>query len=664
MKSTISSTILWMAFFLSFPMLSHGEAIKKTNSVNEGIAPRHTVLLALTELQQVVEKTTSLSPKEISSHTNTLTSQSHTFAGDLAIAKALMSFISSYEKNLGPLWLNKVILNPKEIKDEDRIHWAAFWAMQHFFDQIYTAEGLTKHLPQINGFKFKSADYFPGKVDPAETILSEHKVSINGSYLATWGPPVFHMDKPARKPTGAYLLPGSVATVIVPDSLVGKGYEVRVGAHSWDLKKKKKVLRLYRVSAVYPINQKEVQVANPLGGGIYIEVPYEADAGVVEIKISNVVRSPYFSMKSFHMTTLEQWRQKERNFKSPWADFQSGRFMMQVPTSWIYQLEDPVSLMEDWDKAIGISNKTFGRPEDFGKEMIYPQVDTQLRGRAFHPGYPSGNRGYDPLKDYGGYHDNHLVRGPQYAHSYEFHEQGHGYMFPKYSGDREAAVNLPFVAVLNRGFDFGLEEAFRLSRGIQNKFVTLDTTAIAWMMSDHFLEKTGMEGYERQYQAKGHAKFVDIVRLFGWEIIDNFFKSTNQDHMDGKPWSINKSDGDKYTLRLSKIANADLRPLIHFWGIPTENLESSNARIKEMNIRPSSNVWDLLHRYKTLIPKNKESFQDYAKKWWEKQPSPEGFTTQRNHAARWESYDEKMVQKTSDSVQEIIDTYFPAGRPD
>ena len=86
-------------------------------------------------------------------------------------------------------------------------------------------------------------------------------------------------------------------------------------------------------------------MASPLGGGIYLEVPLRAEAGLVEVTLRNVVRSPFFSAKPCHRTTLDEWRNVERNHQAPWADFQSEKFMMQVPTRWIQKLEDPVTLM-------------------------------------------------------------------------------------------------------------------------------------------------------------------------------------------------------------------------------------------------------------------------------------------------------------------------------
>ncbi|MFO7821379.1 MAG: M60 family peptidase N-terminal accessory domain-containing protein [Lentisphaeria bacterium] len=625
---------------------------------------KNTVAAALDALKSHITGEATLEPATIEKYTKTIDANKQVIGSRGDIIKACFDLIKTYDEEKEPLWIGYEKLNSKKRTPGDEIHWAVFWVMQHVMDQVYTSEGMDRYGNLLDGFRFGSADYFPGKIKKQEITKENYTVKIDGSYPETWGSPFFHEDRPARNPTGAYLVPGTVATVTVPESMVDKGYQIRVGAQSWDLSKKPRVKRLYRCTTLYDIDSTAVKVANPLGGGIYIEVPLKADAGVVEVDIENAARSPYFSSKSFHKTSLKQWREVERKRQAPWADFQSENFMMQVPTSWIYKLDDPVTLMKNWDKALTVTNKLMGYPPQLGKETLYTQVDTQLRGRAFHPGYPAGNRGYDPTKDYGGYHTHHLVRGPQQAHSYELHELGHAYLFPKYAGDREAVVNLPHVAAMNRAFGMDLNEAFRSSRSQANEFCTLDTTAVAWMMSDHFVDDGFMKGYERQYQLKGHAKFVDIVRLFDWQVLDKFWRSLNQDYMDGNPWPRNVKDTDKYTLRLSKMAAADLRPLIHFWGIPTLDDAKSDAAIKAAGIRPSAKVYDLLVKYKGLVPDNNKAFREFALKWWQKEPSPEGYTTERNHVARWESYDEKEAARVRETVQAIIDRYFPNGRPD
>lgn len=629
----------------------------------EGDKSPELLVQAIAALQGHLKGEAELDGKQIDGLTQTIKTHQAWLGKDADVLKAGMDVVATYEAAKGPLWIGYKDLSNKERTPGDEIHWAAFWVMQCIVDEVYTPAGIARFGNLLDGFRFACADYFPGKVEEPADPAAVHTVKISGSYPDTWGAPILGEDLPARKPTGSYLAPGAIAAVTVPDALVNKGYKIRVGAHSWDHQRKPRVKRLFRVSTVYDIDATTVRVANPLGGGIYIEVPYKADAGVVEVSIRNAVRSPYFSWKDFHKTTLAEWLATERNRKAPWADFQSDRFMMQVPTRWIYKLEDPVSLMQDWDAAMDAMNDLMGRPRRHGRETLYAQVDTQLRGRAFHPGYPSSNCGYDPNGDFGGMAKHHLVAGPRNAHSYEFHEMGHGFLFAKYLGDQEAAVNLLHVAVFNRAFGVGLEEAFRSSRGQENGFMTVDTTAVAWMMSDNFVNHEGMANYERQYQLQGHAKFVDIVRLFGWEALDAFWKSVNQDYEDGKPWPNKSEDTDAYTLRLAEKAGADVRPLIEFWGIPIKDRAASDAAVKAAGLEPSAKIHDLLVKYKSLVPADNAAFREFAATWWGKEPSPEGFTSERNHAARWESYNAAEAARAGQAVQNIIDAYFPNGRP-
>jgi hypothetical protein len=260
-----------------------------------------------------------------------------------------LELAAAYEAAEGPLFINEATRSGFKRKPTGgfELDRAVFAVQQGLIDYAYTPGNLKKFNKILEGAAFKTSAYFPGTVNAPVDPDAVHGVSINASQPACWGIPVMGNEKPARRPTGCYLAPGSIAKVTVPRSMVGKGFNLRVGTHGWDMKKKPLVKRLDRVSIVYPIDQVHTAVANPLGGGIYIEVPYEADAGVVQVQISNALRSPYFSARSFDKTTLEEWKKTERRHPDPWADFESDKFMMQVPTKWIYDYDDPVALMKD-----------------------------------------------------------------------------------------------------------------------------------------------------------------------------------------------------------------------------------------------------------------------------------------------------------------------------
>ena len=625
------------------------------------------LLAALTALKGHLEGRQALDAKQIEAQKRTIDTQAEGFGRDGATIKAAFDLVAAYEKSNGPLWVSGRAFDRGKggkTPPPNDIHWTVYTVMQRIMDRVYTPENLARHGALLDGFVFGCSARFPGAVPPSARTAAVYTVKVDASYRMPFTHEVLGEELPARRPTGAYAPPGAIVTVAVPASLVGKGYAIRVGAHSWDHSNKPRALRLDRVSLVYPVAGTDTQVANPLGGGIYLEVPLGADVGVVELAIRQAVRSPFFAATAYHKTTPEEWRGVERDAPAPWADFQTGKFLMQVPASWIRKLDDPAALMADWDKAMDAVTDLMGLPNVWGREVAYLQVDLQNRGSAFFPGYPTCNDRYDPASDYGGYAEHYLVRGPQRAPDYVFHEMGHGFQFAKYAGDREAAVNLLHVAVLNRKFGVDLETAFRSSRGQSNEFCTLDTTAVAWMMTQHFVDNEPMAPYERQYQLTGHAKFVDIVRLFGWEALDKFWRSIVSDEEEGKAWDRESSDTDKYTLRLAQSAGMDLRPLVHFWGIPTLNDSASDAAVKAAGLPASPKIYDLLLRYEGLVPKDRETFRSFALSWWGKPPRPEGFTIERNHASRWDSYDEKDAERVRRRVHAVLDRYFPNGRPE
>jgi hypothetical protein len=320
--------------------------------------------------------------------------------------------------------------------------------------------------------------------------------------------------------------------------------------------------------------------------------------------------------------------------------------------------------MVDWDKAMDAMNDLMGLPRVWGKETMYQQVDLQFRGSAFFPGYPTSNSRYDPNRDYGGNVDHYFLRGPRYAPGHVFHEAGHGFLFVKFAGEHESTVNLPHVAVWHRMFGKSLDEAFASSRSMQkNKHRTLDNTAVTWMTSLNFMDRKPMHAGEKAYQLKGHAKYVDIARLFGWKVLGDYWRSWVDDFEAGRPWSKHGTEYDVLNLRLSKTAGVDLTPLLHFWGIHPGDAAALKAAVAAGALPASAKVYDTLVRYKSMVPENKQAFREFGRTWWGKQPNPKGYMTERGHAKLWEEFHEETSAQIKKVVQDILDKYFPNGRP-
>jgi len=626
--------------------------------------------MAMRQLARHVKETSTLDADQIKQQTEMIRKNIDQIGQTSDIISQAFDLVASYETTVGPLFMNQKTRGgfPRKPAGGLELDRAMFVVQQGLIDRAFTPENLKEYRQILDGAAFRTSSYFPGAADAPTDPTTVHEVTINASQPACWGIPVMDNEKAARRPTGCYLAPGSIAEVIVPESMVGRGFSVRVGAHSWDLKKKSKIVRLDRVSIVYPIQEIRTSIANPLGGGIYIEVPYRADAGIVKVTITNAVRSPFFSARSFDKTTLEQWRTTERHHPGPWADFESDKFMMQLPTKWIYNYDDPVTLMRDWDKSMDIVSELFGLPLIRPKTVLYLQVDLIFRGSANFPGYPQSNFRYNPNKAEDGNSNHWLLKGPQSAGQTIFHELGHAQLFTKFRGEVEAVVNLPYVAVLNRGFGVDLDTAF--GRSFSKPYVSLDQAAIMWMVTENFRKGRPMNisnspANEVRYQHRGYGKYVEIVRLFGWKALEDFWHSVNLDYLKGIEYPRNSDPTDSRILRMSRTAGVDLRPLIHFWGIHPEDNDALKQALDAEGLKSSALIYDRLTHYKTLIPMNNVEFARHAKI-----VNPRGIRKGRNplYGEGWyytwlPKYEESHGEAAEAALEEIIDLYFPAGRP-
>ena len=211
-----------------------------------------------------------------------------------------------------------------------------------------------------------------------------HAVTINAYNPDEWGLRVAFARQPRRQPTGYYLSAGSVGEVIVPAELVDRGYSILVGAHTADHKDKRDPKRLDRVSTRFEIINAKTKIANPLGGGVYIEVPNRETLGPREIQLRGVIKSPLYSLRDFDKTTAEEWL-TQRGHPGPWADFVSDKFMMQVPTSWIYAFDEPEELMNKWDLGDGWCVRVHGHFTQGPKQRgaVPPTRSPSCRHSAF-----------------------------------------------------------------------------------------------------------------------------------------------------------------------------------------------------------------------------------------------------------------------------------------
>ena len=189
---------------------------------------------ALNALMVHLSGEASLAPSELAEYKTTIYANKDFFGASSAIIAASFKLVATYDTEVGPLWVPgspQEKLMRADMSDSE-IHWAVYTVMQNIIDKTYTGSNIVENEDLFSGFKFGSSAWFPGACDAPEDPEKTTTVTINASFLETFGRDTMFWTRPARKPTGTYLAPGTIATVIVPEALVGKGYQVRVGSHS------------------------------------------------------------------------------------------------------------------------------------------------------------------------------------------------------------------------------------------------------------------------------------------------------------------------------------------------------------------------------------------------------------------------------------------------
>jgi hypothetical protein len=540
---------------------------------------------------------------------------------------------------------------------------------QGLIDHTYHSTWLQDSVDLLRDKSFQTSTYFPGSVAPPSDPNTTETARVRASYMLAPGsqPHATIGNANVIRPTGCYLAPGSIGEITVPQALVGKGIKIRVGAHFWNLENKGNYKRMDRVSITYDLNEAVTKIAHPLGGGIYLELPLGVDEGIVDITLKNVVRAPFFSKKTFHETSLEEWQQTERNHPAPWADFETDKFMMQVPTSWIYAFDDPKSLLDDWDKSMDAVSDLLARPRITDRHKNYLQFDVIIRGSAYHPGYPMSNTPYNPNASTNGTPNHNILKGPQFQQDIHFHELGHEVAITKFAGEVEAFVNFLYVPVLNKCFGYSLAEAFAQSFGPSyNYYQSKDNTVKTRLVSNTFCE-----GQERnicnctknevRYQQRGYAHYVDIVELYGWEALERFFQEESDAADAGNPYPVNNQPKDDRIFRMSKAAGVDLRPLFHFWGIHPDDQDALAQRMQDNDLKLPMDIKQKLRQNLDFVPNNYQEFVAFGQELYPNFLNYSG--NQFDYGEGWfqqaaTTYDEAKANTIKQALSDIIVYYY------
>jgi len=395
-----------------------------------------------------------------------------------------------------------------------------------------------RNLPAEKLKAHPAATAFPGAA-PAEALRVTRKVQIDT------GVPEWHS-------TGLYAAPGEVIEVVVPKAAAGRKLAVRIGAHKdslWHLDSWKRCPEVIRK---YAMEEPLTRAANAFGGLVYVEVPKGCDLGKIEVEIRNVVEAPHYVLGR---TDLAAWRETIRNLPAPWAELETSKVILTVPSEVVRKLEDPEDLMKFWDTVMDCCAELVGKPLDRSHPQRYVS-DVQISAGYMHSGYPIMTwLDAAPVMV-----DKTRLKGDGHGGVWGlWHEMGHNHQSRDWTfdGTGEVTCNLFTLYVMEKACGKAVKDQDRFSPAAWDKrmrsYFTGDRPDFRKWKNDPFLALQ---------------MYIQMQQAFGWEAFKTVF-AEYRDLPAGQRPRTDDQKRDQWLVRFSKTVGRNLGPFFEAWGVPT-----------------------------------------------------------------------------------------------
>ena len=359
--------------------------------------------------------------------------------------------------------------------------------------------------------------------------------------------------------TGLYAAPGEAITVRVPQAAIAHGLGIEIGVHTdrlWDLDVWS---RMPEIATWKRIRSTEVRAASAFGGGIYIDVPKDSGAGDFDVTISGGVPAPrYIDGK----TGLSEWRSSIRDLPAPWAEIESDKIVLSVPSRLVRDLDDPAALMRIWNEMSDLICELAGIPK-WRQRPERLVADVQISAGVDHSGYPIMMHlpkapalisREEILRGRTGYGDyNRSMWGFP-------HELGHNVQNPAWSfdGSEEPRAQLFALYVMEKLCQIPVESSQHGSAEFR-----------AAQMAKYNFAKPNFEQWKRD-QWIGLTTYLQLQQAFGWEAFQSVFAQYARLPESQKPKS-DEEKRDQWMVRFSRQVHRNLGPFFQAWGIPTSD---------------------------------------------------------------------------------------------
>ena len=600
------------------------------------------------------------------------------------IYSELKSYIATYESLYEPIFKSQTEVNINELPEETQLQ---YLLQQTLHDYYFTKENIKKD--SFDPYIFEDSKIWPGTVSsiaPRQTV----SIKLDGTYNTN---DKFHLNGQTEviRMTGYYAAPGEIITVTIPIENINSQLKVVIGSSEFDVEGRE-INRFARVTKKYTLNEVSTKIASPFGGPIYFRVPDKSNLGILSISLSNVVKMPFFSIKSGSETSLSEYQKDLADNYVKWVDWESDNFMTTItrPMANLVQneLNSPTTILLKWNETFKVFNEVAGRPsERIRAEYIRFDRMNPVGGTWSGASYPMFLYHNDPMDPLDAAKNSHVInvgfggenvyKQGEYGYGGEhyiiLHEMGHLYQMPTLPDEGESNVNFPAAAIYNLVFNEPIDASLEYS--IQQR-LNREESVMDWFISPNFRSGKEMHykdrsfnlggldwtGNELMYQSRGHAKYIEIAALFGWDAVGKINKYYYDLGLDTSVFPdiiAHYPERDPFMLQASKSAGINLLPLFHIWGmIPSSDI------IEELStLEYPQEIKNRILQYRSIVPRNKAAFVSYYNTMRAKNKNPGG------NKIRWESmvssgfgdypeYNEQVANQIITQIDLILCKYY------
>ncbi len=405
---------------------------------------------------------------------------------------------------------------------------------------------LAAELPADEVLAHPAGEDFPGLPDLPDTatltatVLASYEGRDSRYLYSNAGADVW-------RSTGAWIPAGELVTVDIPQAAAGQGLTLLIGSHTDTLWSTDEWTRFPEITRSYPLEQAQTTVATAFGGLAYVRVTAGTDLGEIEIFLDGVVAAPRFVRGE---TDVADWTGGIRDLPAPWAELESGSFVLTVPSAEIRDLDDPGALMDLWQNILDAAADLAAIDHDRVRaERLV--TDRQISAGWMHSGYPVMAH-LDSAPDLTDLQ--HLLDSGDWG---AFHELGHNHQLSSWllPGTTEASVNLWSVYVY--------EEVLGISRDVAHSAIDPDSRATR--IEDYLAG--GADFWADWNVWTALETYLQLQEGFGWELYFDLFAEYNDLAPHEEP-ADDQSRIDMWVSRSSEAAGRDLGPFYLAWGFP------------------------------------------------------------------------------------------------